>query len=168
MPRKPSLSPYLAPNIICPNCGSVLTPEVVAMGKGKVSDLQYVCVNEKADCGYIFRASLQHIMGEDVPLKQGKPARLLDDGKTVDPGEPGELEKRREEINAAKEFAATRESALRELIAMVPSLKEIVAMLKVVEDDKQKSIGDGQQSNPDTPAQPASPVEGKVTDGTTA
>lgn len=111
MPKIPSLNPYLAPSVICPNCGDVVHPETVAMGKGRISEVRYYCVNEEKDCGWSLNVSLQHAAGEISGVK------------------PEDLDKRREAARELKEFKGKGDATIRELIAMAPSLKQLVRML---------------------------------------
>lgn len=62
----PSMNPWLAPNVLCPNpkCHKILAPVVAHEAKGGEPILAYPC----NDCGYAFKASLIRGNGECVPL----------------------------------------------------------------------------------------------------
>lgn len=61
----PSLSPWAAPNVICPNktCNKILTPRVGKSKKGGDICLYYNCT----DCKYDFESSLIHANGMCKP-----------------------------------------------------------------------------------------------------
>lgn len=64
-PKIPTLNPYMAPAVICPNreCLKVLFPKVTTE-KGGEPTLQYDC----EPCSYSFFASLVHAQGTCKPL----------------------------------------------------------------------------------------------------
>lgn len=67
----PELSPLVAPNLVCRDCGSVLKPKVVFMNRGQkriVSHLEYECRNEKTGCSYRVESSVMTSM-EMKPLR---------------------------------------------------------------------------------------------------
>lgn len=51
----PDLSPLLAANLVCHECGTVLKPKVIMGRRGQkqvVSHLEYTCINPKTGCRY--------------------------------------------------------------------------------------------------------------------
>lgn len=64
-PKIPSLSPWVAPILICPNrnCSQIMQPKIGKEVKGGDIVLFYNCSN----CHYDFRASLMHANGQAVP-----------------------------------------------------------------------------------------------------
>jgi hypothetical protein len=55
----PDLSPLVAANLVCHDCGTVLKPKVVMGRKGQktvVDHLEYSCVNPKTGCKYKVRS----------------------------------------------------------------------------------------------------------------
>lgn len=65
-PKLPKLSPWLAPNVICPNrgCQKVLTPRIAESKEGGEPSLIY----DDEACGYSFQMSLQHANGQAFPI----------------------------------------------------------------------------------------------------
>jgi len=76
----PTLSPYLAPMVICPNrkCFKVLTPKVSTQDGGE-PQLRYDC----EDCNYSFFSSLVHGQGICKQLGSNKksPPEVFQKGK---------------------------------------------------------------------------------------
>lgn len=106
----PQLNPLEAPHVICPTCGSLLAPEPVRVGKAKVTEVIYVCVNPEKNCGWYVKATMRHMTGEGpFPLKAA------------------EVEERRAQLANVKEFTQAREKNLSELIAMLPQVKRLLA-----------------------------------------
>lgn len=64
-PKIPSLSPWVAPILICPNrnCSQVMQPKIGKEAKGGDIVLFYNCSN----CHYDFKSSLMHANGQSVP-----------------------------------------------------------------------------------------------------
>ena len=51
----PELSPLVAANLVCHECGAVMHPKVVMGRKGQkhvVNHLEYVCKNKETGCNY--------------------------------------------------------------------------------------------------------------------
>jgi predicted Rdx family selenoprotein len=51
----PDLSPLIAHNLVCRDCGSVLKPKAIMARRGQkdfVDHLEYRCVNAKTGCSY--------------------------------------------------------------------------------------------------------------------
>lgn len=116
--KVPSLNPYTAPQIVCPNCSSIISPEVRQANNKKVTEIVYVCVNEERDCGWILTLSAQHILGDIMRLK------------------PEEIEKRRKEAEALADFSRQREAAISNLIALLPEIKALADLRHEVLDDE--------------------------------
>ena len=77
----PDLSPLVAANFVCHECGTVLKPKVVMGRKGQkqvVDHLEYVCKNPKTGCNYKVNSTL---MGQEEMIA------LRDDGSEVRIGE---------------------------------------------------------------------------------
>lgn len=66
VPKLPKLSPWMAPNLICPNkgCQQVLTPRIAQSKEGGEPSLVYDC----EPCAYSFQMSLQHANGQPFPI----------------------------------------------------------------------------------------------------
>lgn len=62
----PTLNPWLAPAVICPNrgCHKLLYPTMSQSEKGGEPEIRYDC----EPCGYSFYAGLQHVNGICRPL----------------------------------------------------------------------------------------------------
>ena len=68
----PELSPLVAANLVCHECGTILKPKVVMGRKGKkqvVSHLEYVCKNKETGCNYKVQSSTMTSM-EMVALRE--------------------------------------------------------------------------------------------------
>jgi RNase P subunit RPR2 len=77
----PDLSPLIAANLVCHDCGTVLKPKVIMGRRGKkevVSHLEYVCKNPKTGCNYKISSTS---MCSDMMVA------LRDDGSEVRIGE---------------------------------------------------------------------------------
>lgn len=109
----PSLNPLQAPNVICPSCGTLISAEPVRFGKARVTEVLYTCVNQEKGCSWQVKATLNHITAEGpFALKQE------------------EVERRRAEAETLKRYQELRENGISELIAILPSLKEIVLVFR--------------------------------------
>lgn len=78
----PDLSPLVAANLVCHECGTVLKPKVVMGRKGQkqvVSHLEYVCKNPKTGCNYKVSSTT---MAPSIEM-----LALRDDGSEVRIGE---------------------------------------------------------------------------------
>lgn len=68
----PELSPLIAGNLVCRECGSVLKPKSVMQKRGQktiVSHLEYVCENPKTGCNYKVK-STNMLSAEMIPLRE--------------------------------------------------------------------------------------------------
>ena len=68
----PELSPFIAANRICHDCGTVMKPKVVLGRKGQkqvVDHLEYVCKNKETGCNYKVQSSTMTSM-EMVALRE--------------------------------------------------------------------------------------------------
>ena len=77
----PELSPLVAANLVCHECGTVLKPKVVMGRKGQkqvVDHLEYVCNNPKTGCKYKVQSTTMTSM---------EMLALRDDGSEVRIGE---------------------------------------------------------------------------------
>ena len=77
----PELSPLIAANLVCHECGTVMKPKVVFGRKWQkqvVDHLEYVCKNPKTGCNYKVNSTL---MGQEEMIA------LRDDGSEVRIGE---------------------------------------------------------------------------------
>lgn len=75
----PDLSPLVAAQLICHECGQAMKMKVVKGRKGQketVDHLEYVCKNPKTGCKYKVSSTLMH-SGEMVALRDdGEEVRL--------------------------------------------------------------------------------------------
>jgi hypothetical protein len=77
----PELSPLVAANLVCHECGTILKPKVVMGRKGQkqvVDHLEYVCKNPKTGCNYKVQSTIMTSM---------EMLALRDDGSEVRIGE---------------------------------------------------------------------------------
>lgn len=77
----PDLSPLVAANLVCHECGTIMKPKVVMGRKGQkqiVSHLEYVCKNKETGCNYKVQSTL---------MQSGEMVALRDDGSEVRIGE---------------------------------------------------------------------------------
>lgn len=111
----PSLNPLAAPNALCPTCGNIIVPEPVRVGTGRVTEVIYSCVNPVKNCSWQTKATLHHISGEG-------PNAL----------KPEEVEKRRKAMEDVKRYQEIRDQGLSELLAIAPTLKEMVLQRRSV------------------------------------
>lgn len=77
----PDLSPLVAANLVCHECGTIMKPKVVMGRKGQkqvVDHLEYVCNNPKTGCKYKILSTL---------MQSGEMVALRDDGSEVRIGE---------------------------------------------------------------------------------
>lgn len=68
----PELSPLIAANLVCHECGAVMKPKVVMRHKGQkqvVSHLEYVCKNKETGCNYKVQSTSMTSM-EMVALRE--------------------------------------------------------------------------------------------------
>lgn len=75
----PELSPLIAANLVCHECGKRMEPRAVMANRGQkkvVAYLEYECVNEKTGCRYKVRSTdMTH--AEMIPLRaDGSEAKL--------------------------------------------------------------------------------------------
>jgi len=57
----PNLSPLVAANLVCHDCGTIMKPKVVMGRRGKkevVDHLEYICKNPKTGCNYMVRSTV--------------------------------------------------------------------------------------------------------------
>jgi RNase P subunit RPR2 len=77
----PELSPLVAANLVCHECGTVLKPKVVMGRRGKksvVDHLEYVCKNAKTGCNYKVNS---------FEMRSSEMVALREDGSEVRIGE---------------------------------------------------------------------------------
>jgi len=115
--KVPSLNPFFAPQIVCPNCSNLVDPEVVSTNNKKAADINYICVNEEKDCGWKLTLSKQHILGDMVVLKQD------------------EVDKLRAQKKELQAFTGQKEASIRQLVALLPELKKLVVMMHEAQKD---------------------------------
>lgn len=65
----PALNPYLAPNIICPDCGDVEPPKVRQMANGKLTEIYYIHRNEERGCEWVHIPTMMHSTGQTRRIK---------------------------------------------------------------------------------------------------
>lgn len=61
----PELSPLVAANLVCHDCGQVIKPKAVMARRGQkevVSHLEYRHTNKKTDCNYMVESTLMTSM----------------------------------------------------------------------------------------------------------
>jgi len=131
--KVPSLNPFIAPVVVCPNCSSLVPPQVESTNSKKAVDIVYVCVNEEKDCGWKLVVSKQHVLGEIGNMK------------------PEDVEKLRAEARALVDFNRQREASLRKLLTMVPVLSR---MAQIFEENEAppETTAEGEQITQDNPA----------------
>lgn len=122
---QPSLSPVGAPQVVCPNCKSIIEPETAQGAKKAPTEVKYVCVNEEKNCAWSFTLSSNHVNGEYTQLKDE------------------DLKKRREQIKAAAAMRETHEAKVRRLIMLLPHLESML-----------QALGDGTEGANALPAKP--------------
>jgi hypothetical protein len=69
----PDLSPLLAANLICHDCGRVLKPKAVMGRRGQkqvVDHLEYVCQNKETGCNYKINSTTMAGSIEMVALRE--------------------------------------------------------------------------------------------------
>lgn len=68
----PELSPLVAPNLVCPDCGTSIAPRAVKAHRGQkeiVTHLEYKHVNKKTGCNYVIDSS-QRTSFEMIGLRE--------------------------------------------------------------------------------------------------
>ena len=77
----PDLSPLVAANLVCHDCGTVLKPKVVMGRRGKkevVDHIEYVCKNPKTGCNYKVHSTVMQ-SGEMIALREdGSEVRITE------------------------------------------------------------------------------------------
>lgn len=75
---RPALSPILAPDVVCVECGSVLRRVIVKRNNKKLDKINYFCDSEK--CKYGITLSAGHANVVDIPYSapevKNEPAAL--------------------------------------------------------------------------------------------
>jgi len=117
MARIPSNNPWQNTGAICQQCGNPLQLEVDRTTKGIVNEVRVYCINPESNCGYYTVVSLQYLLG---------------DGPKAFTSE--ELQKRRDQAKGFLDFNLQRDSSIKELIALLPRLKEVVKILSSSEE----------------------------------
>jgi hypothetical protein len=79
----PDLSPLVAANLVCHDCGTVLKPKVVFGRKGQkqvVDHLEYECRNPKTGCRYkVLSTEMTHSSAQMVALREdGSEVRIAE------------------------------------------------------------------------------------------
>lgn len=68
----PELSPLVAANLVCHECGNVMKPKAVMANRGQkkvVSHLEYECINPKTGCRYRVKSTdMTH--AEMIPMRE--------------------------------------------------------------------------------------------------
>lgn len=64
----PSLSPLIAYDIVCSQCGQIVKPEVVMSSFGRVECIKYTHINEEIGCRYVVRNN-EMTRGEMIPIR---------------------------------------------------------------------------------------------------
>ena len=68
----PELSPLVAANLVCHECGEIIKPKAVMGNRGQkkvVSHLEYRHTNKKTDCNYVVESTTMTSM-EMRPLRE--------------------------------------------------------------------------------------------------
>ena len=69
----PDLSPLLAANLVCHDCGTVLKPKPVMGRRGQkqvVTHLEYICKNPKTGCNYKINSTTMAGSIEMIALRE--------------------------------------------------------------------------------------------------
>jgi RNase P subunit RPR2 len=75
----PELSPLVAANLVCHECGTVMKPKVVMGRRGQkqvVSCLEYVCNNPKTGCRYKVQSTSMTSMEMLAMREDGSEVRI--------------------------------------------------------------------------------------------